>query len=94
MEKSRAGIHGSPVPKRFSLFLHFRHELLHDLYRLSCEYAERSIVGGRETANNNVDIAQQWNDLRPGQLSQTSSKAVSLDDRVTVLGNDHGHPCM
>lgn len=76
------------------MFPHFRHELLRDLYRLSFKHAERSVVSGGEAANDNIDIAQQWNDLRPGHLPQTSSKTISLDNCVTMLGNDYAHPCM
>ena len=76
------------------MFPHSRHKFLRDLYRLSCKHTERSVIGRGKTADNNVDVAQQWNDLCPGQLTQTSSKTVSLDDCMTMLGNDDGHPCM
>ena len=76
------------------MFPHFRHKLLRDFYRLSCKHTERNVIGRGETADDNIDIAQQWNDLRPGQLTQASSKTVSLDDSVTMLGNDNGHSCM
>ena len=94
VEKSRAGIHGSPERERFSLFLHFQHQLLRNFLHLFGQHVERSVISHCETSYDNIYGIQPRNDSRSSQFLQTSFEKVSFNNRVSMLRHDHCHPCM
>ena len=94
VEKSRAGIRESPGPGRFSLFLHFQHELLRDSDHFFVQRFKGCVVCRRETSNDNIYGIQARNDSRPSQLFQAPSETVSFNNGVSMLGHDHRHPGM